>query len=209
MPCPARPPPPPATWCTLPGPPSPLPPFPFFFSAELNRTAMAVPTSSPFGSAPAAHPSSRAPMVKPHLAPQPSSTTSSRFCLLLRAETSTAAPCLPEPSLQFRRPMPVLSSPRPRPRATLVALPEMPLFPPPSASWNAVVPPSHPSSVRTTARTHPSSLFPLNPPHTCPVISLTCRVDAGLPLPSRAILRHQNAATPASPHHLTDARPPR
>jgi hypothetical protein len=187
----------------------PLPPFPFFFSAELNRTAIAVPASSPFGSAPTTRPSSRAPMVKPHLAPQPSSATSSRFCLLLCVEMSAAAPCLPEPSLQFRWPMPVLSSPRPRPRATPVAPLEMPLFPPPSASWNAVVPPSHPSPVRTTTRTHPSSLFPLSPPHTCPVISLTYRVDAGLPLPSRAVLRHRNAATPASPHHLTNARPPR
>jgi hypothetical protein len=118
---------------------TPSSPFPFFFSTEPNRTAMAAPASSSFGSAPATRPSSRALMAKPQLAPQPSSATLSHF-RPLHVETSAVAPCLPEPSLLFRRPMPASSSPRPRPRATSPAPPEMPPFPPPSALWNGVAP---------------------------------------------------------------------
>jgi hypothetical protein len=90
MPRPARPPPPPSAWCTQLGPPL-FPPFHLFFSAELNRNAMAVPATSLFGSAPIAHPSSRAPMVKPQLALQLSSATSSRFHPLLHADTGACA----------------------------------------------------------------------------------------------------------------------
>jgi hypothetical protein len=75
-----------------------------------------------------------------------------------------------------------------------------------SPSVNLIgAPPSPPSLVRTAARTHPSSLWPLSPPLTYPIISLTYRVDTGLPPPSRVVLHRQNAAASASPRHLTDA----
>jgi hypothetical protein len=68
-------------------------------------------------------------------------------------------------------------------------------------------PPSPPSLVRTAARTHPSSLFSLIPPLTYPVISPTCRVDAGLPPPLRAVrtpLRWPLPATSPTPGLLSE-----